>query len=277
MKRLFTLDINKSIWVEKNEKVFRIHDNDSNRLYYLDWSGNEVAPPVFEPYDYTCELENGDPTWFKYLGNGFYAYTTHPVDETMDGEFGCFGVKDSKMRIIVEEQYWQIGTFSGGLCPVQEVDGNWGCINEKGDLVLPCVYWDEPVFNIYGLAYGNQTLIDMQGNEIPNTAFNHIEFPLENNRYYKIVLTNEEQRKQIEKTGSAEGITEDIFDTRLREYVIKGIPECVIYWFGYDGEPEPIIEATKLIDKYEKITVDYHGILIGKSENKQDVYDCYMQ
>ncbi len=204
--------------------------------------------PVFDdPY--------ADPTCCKPLGNGFYSFSTHPIDWTPDGPYGHFGIKDKIGSSIVDEKYRQIGDIFNGLFPVLETGGAWGCVNEKGGLIVPCVYEEPPHFNKYGLAYGNGTLVDLQGNEIPGTEFNCIEAYDENDRYVPIILLTEEQKEQIAETGTAEDIKMSIFDTKLRRFVIKDIPDQSIDVSFYDGEPEPIIAAARMPGTYDNPNV----------------------
>ena len=44
-------------------------------------------------------------------------------------------------------------------------------------------------------------------------------------RYYTIALLSEEQQKSIDRCGRAENILLDIYDTKLRKYVARGIPD----------------------------------------------------
>ncbi len=172
MKKLFEVNGNQSITYLENYKVFEAHDHDNNQRAFFDIDGNEIDSPKLNGYKYVAHSCWDDPTCFSPLGNGYYSFTTHPYELDPDGPFGCFGMKDRDGNVIVEEKYWQILESFNGSFPVQEIEGDWGCINEKGELVVPCIYWDPPHFNKYGLAYGNSTLVDMQGNEIAGTEYN---------------------------------------------------------------------------------------------------------
>lgn len=275
MKKIISVNKHSSIIVNEQEQIIDVrYYNTKERICY-DYNGSIVPAPKLKEYEYEDEDETDDPTQYSDLHNGFYSYTTHEVEETVDDTFGLFGIKDKHGNVIVEEEYWDVGRYSNGLCPVRAVNGDWGCVNEKGELVLPCIYWDAPVFNKYGVAYGNNTLIDMQGNEIEDTRYNLFEYVDEDDRYYEIVYYDEEQEAQIEKTGCAEGSTMSIYDTKERKYVVRNLPEDVIDCSFFDGDPEVINAAVELIDEYERITFSGNGIIEGYKDNRTDIYDYY--
>ncbi len=275
MKKIFKVEGKKTIVYLEDYRLFEVYDWDHKRKTFLSEEGNEVPRPDFRDYPWEHERCYDDPTGYEPLGDGYYMFTTHPVEEDPDGPYGCFGIKDKNGEIVVDEKYWQIRSAFNGLFPVQEIEGDWGCVNERGELVVPCIYWEPPHFNKYGLGYGNHMLVDMQGNEIAGTEFNCIEYYNENDRYIPIILTTEEQDEQISKTGTAEGVKKAIFDTKLREYVIRGIPENSIYVDFYDGEPEVIIAAAQMLNQYDNLRLESDGIIIGTKGNRQVVYDYY--
>lgn len=272
MKKLFEVEGKKTVLYLSNYRVFRVDDFETKQRSFFDEDGNEICPPDFRVYGPENDWPSDDPTFCELLGNGYYSFSSHPIDWDPDGPYGCFGIKDKTGMVIVDEKYWQIRGAFNGLFPVQEIDGNWGCISENGELVVPCIYEEPPLFNKYGLAYGNHTLVNMQGEEIAGTEFNCIEPYGENDRYIPIILTTAEQDEQISKTGTAEGVVEAIFDTKLRNYAIKGIPEGSIDVEFYDGEPEPIIAASKMLDLYDTLRIVGKGFIIGRKGDHQDVY-----
>lgn len=278
MKKLFEADGRKIITYLRDHRVFELIDPETERRSFFDKEGRETSPPGRK----TCEGERvfdatEDPTRCDELGNGYYSFTTHPVDYDPDGPFGLFGIKDQTGRVILDEKYWQIREIFNGLFPVQEIEGDWGCVDERGELVVPCVYDEPPLFNKYGLAYGNRTLIDRQGREIPGTEYNLPETYGEGDRYIPIILTAKEQDGPIEKTGTEERIVASIFDTKLRRYVVEGVPEGAIDVEFYDGEPEPILAAAKLLSVYDELRVLQDGFVAGRKGDRQDVYDCRTQ
>ena len=273
MKKILSVNKHSSIMVNEQEHIIDVRYYNAKERICYDYDGSIVPAPKLKEYENEDEID--DPSQYSDLHNGFYSYTTHEVEETVDDTFGLFGIKDKHGNVIIGEKYWDIGHYSNGLCPVREVNGDWGCVNEKGELVLACIYWDAPVFNKYGVAYGNNTLIDMQGNEIKDTRYNCFEYVHEDERYFTITFLNEEQNAQVDATGTADGVKESIYDTKERQYVIRDIPECRLDCSFFDGEPEVIKAAVDLIDEYERVTVDGKGIIIGNKDEISDVYDYY--
>jgi hypothetical protein len=94
-------------------------------------------------------------------------------------------------------------------------------------------YLEEPedklFYNKYGVACGDNCLVDIAGNPIPNTELNLEDSCGEYDRYFTFGTTTEEQDEAISKCGTADGITLDIYDTKTRIYIAKGIPECRLY------------------------------------------------
>ena len=117
--------------------------------------------------------------------------------------------------------------------------------------------------------------MDIAGNPIPNTELNLEDSYGEYDRYFTFGTTTEEQDEAISKCGTADGITLDIYDTKTRSYIAKGIPECRLYLWGYDGEPEVISAAIDLIPQYEEIEVCEIGTIIGKKDSFITVYNFY--
>jgi hypothetical protein len=140
-------------------------------------------------------------------------------------------------------------------------------------------YLEEPedklFYNKYGVACGDNCLVDIAGNPIPNTELNLEDSCGEYDRYFTFGTTTEEQDEAISKCGTADGITLDIYDTKTRSYIAKGIPECRLYLWGYDGEPEVISAAIDLIPQYEEIEVCEIGTIIGKKDSFITVYNFY--
>lgn len=277
MKELFT--INKGILIVPNEDegLFRMYDYNNHNGWYVDSDGNTVPIPQNDastPHDWNAP---DDPTCHVIINENYYIYTTHALDwyDPVEGAYGRFGIKDMSGNVVTEEHYWQIGHYSNGLFAVREINGMWGCINEKGEQMLPFRYEDEPIFNKYGLAYGNGFLIDMNGTEIAGTEFNCIESPSEDDRYFDITLMTAEQDALVEETGSAPDITVDIFDTKNREFVVQGIPECRLFHSGYEGEPEVIQAAAGMLDCYDEVLVEGRGILVARNGKTQTVFDFY--
>lgn len=140
-------------------------------------------------------------------------------------------------------------------------------------------YLEEPedklFYNKYGVACGDNCLVDLDGNPIPDTELNLEASCGEYDRYFTFGTTTEEQDESISRCGEAEGITLDIYDTKTRSYVAKGIPECRLDVSFYDGEPEVILAAIDLIPEYEEVDVCIMGTIIGKKDGFITVYNFY--
>ena len=131
------------------------------------------------------------------------------------------------------------------------------------------------IFNKYGVACGDHCLVDIDGNEIPDTNLNLEDSCGEHDRYFTFGTTTKEQDESISRCGTADGITVDIYDTKNRQYVAKGIPECHLDVSYYDGEPEVILAAIDLLPEYEEAEVCKIGTVIGKKDGWVTVYNFY--
>ncbi len=167
MRNLFTLKINDSFRVEKEGEVYSIFSHKMNKHTFIDYNGKVIdysRPPLQDDEE---PIEINDPDFIEEIGEGFYVYTTHEVIYDVDGKIGRFGIKYLNGEKLTEEIYYQVGKFCNGLCSVSEKDSYWGCINTKGELVIPYHFGEELFFNEYGVAVGNHSLIDRLGKEIP--------------------------------------------------------------------------------------------------------------
>lgn len=131
------------------------------------------------------------------------------------------------------------------------------------------------IFNKYGVACGDHCLVDTDGNEIPDTSLNLEDSCGQYDRYFVFGTTTEEQDESINRCGTADGITLDIYDTKTRGYVAKCIPECCLDVSFYDGEPEVILAAIDLLFEYETVDVCKTGTIIGKNDGWITVYYFY--
>lgn len=273
MKKLFTVKKDGCLWVEVEGSVYSTFGL-KNQTFY-DSEGNKLEnysrPPVQE--DEPVKID--DPDYLEDIGAGFYVYTTHEVTYDVDGKYGQFGIKYNDGRKLTEEIYYQIGRFCHGLCAVSIEDGKWGCIDANGRLVIPYNFNEEMFFNEYGVAVGNRTLIDRMGNEIPDTALNSIDDCAEYSRYFVFSLLSDEQLASIDECGTAPNVMVDIYDTKNRAYVVKGVPECRLEVYCFDGEPEVILAAVELLDQYDKIDLSRNGTIICEKDSFITVYDYY--
>lgn len=273
MRKLFTMKDNGCFWVEAEGSVYSTFTLKKHTFY--DNQGNVLKDYSRPPIQDEEPVEINTPDFLDEIGEGFYIYTTHKVTYDIDGKYGQFGIKYNDGKKLTEEIYYQVGRFCNGLCPVSIEDGKWGCIDTNGNLIIPYIFDEKMFFNEYGVAVGNNTLINRMGNEIPDTAHNSIDDCGEYNRYFVFSFLNDEQLASIDECGTAPNITVDIYDTKNRAYVVRGVPECRLAVYCFDGEPEVILAAVELLDQYDKIDLSKRGTIICRKDGFVTVYDYY--
>ncbi len=249
---------------------FRVSLLDLNKILNLDDKGEPI-----ENYtrDLPPEKERNvtDPDFFDDIADGYYIYTTQTYDWDMDGRYGKFGIKDENGAIIVEEQYSDIyPSFAFGLCPVKNKDDKWGCVNKQGELVIPCSFYEPLLFSKYGIAEGEQGFVDVSGNYLEGIKYDCIDSYDEYDRYIKTAVLTPEQAESISDCGSAPGILEDIFHTKTRKYIAKGIPDGKISVYG-DGDPETVVAAVDLLKEYDEVGV-YDNCAIAIMGDERTVF-----
>lgn len=277
MKKLFVTD-KWYITEFKKRQVFGWFDQPNNRWHFLNTSGEEID------YKFDGGVNNdeltpsayfNDPQASEDIDEGFYTFTSHPIEYGMDGEYGVFGIKDSKGNVVVDERFYEVDTFWHGLCSVRMSDSDWGCIDTSGKLVIPFSYNQPIKFNKYGVSEGNSNLIDKDCKPIDGTVLNFIEPYEKNDRYFLIGNFSEEQCAAIDRCGIADGLTVDIFDTKTRRYIVRGIPNCSFDVSFVDCEPEIILAATELLKEYSHVRVENSGIIFAKNDGITTVFDYY--
>lgn len=134
---------------------------------------------------------------------------------------------------------------------------------------------DKLQYNKYGVACADGYLADSDGNEIPGTKLNCEDSCHATDRYFTYTLLTEEQNESISRCGTAEGITLDCYDTKTKQYVLRGIPEGKLYIFCFDGEPDVIKAAALLIDRYDSVYVEETGTIVAHKDGWVTVYDYY--
>ncbi len=146
---------------------------------------------------------------------------------------------------------------------------------EDSDILNETDERDALRYNKYGVACADGCLVDSNGNEIPDTKLNCEDSCDATDRYFTFALLTEEQSASINRCGTAEGIALDYYDTKTRRYILRGIPECKLYVFCFDGEPEVVLAAAQLIDQYESVDVRDRGTIVAHKEGFVTVYDYY--
>lgn len=149
--------------------------------------------------------------------------------------------------------------------PLNDDSSDDDCVEEETDLI----------FNQYGIACGDRCLIDRDGNELPDTKLNLEDDCGRYDRYFAFSLISEEQSKLIDACGTAKGITLDIYDTKERKYVLRGVPELKLDVSFFDGEPAVILAAFELISQYESVRIERNGTILGKKNGTVTVYNYY--
>ncbi|MBR5479306.1 MAG: hypothetical protein IKU84_03935 [Clostridia bacterium] len=134
---------------------------------------------------------------------------------------------------------------------------------------------DELIFNQYGIACGDTCLVDRDGNAIPDTSLNLEADCGEYDRYFTFGTTTAEQDESISRCGTTDDIVLDIYDTKTRKYVAKGIPECCLDVSFYDGEPEVILAAIELLLEYETVDIRKTGTILARKEGVITVFNYY--
>ena len=277
MKKLFTISAGRAMLVREEGKVYGLRDWENGEWTFCDAEGQRIPDyPPQEQKDIDDDQYTDDEEQVTPMIDGFYGYSTHEVTYYPGGMDGLFGIKAKGGEKITEEIFAEVDeSFRYGLLSVRNADDLWGCIDEKGNLVIPYKYSDRLRFNQYGLAVGNNTLIDRQGNEIPGTKLDLEDYCDISYRYFTIGLLTEEQSNSISACGSAEGILLDIYDTKLRKYVVRGVPDGKLDAVFFEGEAEVILAAMELLPDYDEIELKSKGTIRAKKDGIVDVYDYY--
>lgn len=277
MKELFSIETDAFLFPLADRDVFQVYNFDTKTCTHLDSDGNAVD--IHFDKEETAHYESdwtNDSTQLECIVNGFYVYTTHEYHSDPDGYYGCFGLKKANGEKITEELFYQVKYFCHGLCPVCMQDERWGCINEQGEIAIPLKFDEPPLFNQYGVADAGFMLIDTNGNEIPDTYHNSSGFNSDSCRYFEIsTYTEEEDAVFNECCGDVPGHKINIFDTKTRSYLAKGIPDNVIDFVNSNAEPEVVLAAIELIPYYDCIRIYNDGIIAGDKGKKKTVFNYY--
>ena len=278
MKKLFTISDGRAVFAIEEGKLYELVDWKKEEWIYCDATG--LPLPDYQPAEYEesihDEQHTDDKTQITPVIDGFYGYSTHKVTYHPDGMDGLFGIKAKDGTKITEEVFAEVDEcFRYGLLSVRNSENLWGCIDEKGNLVIPFKFSDHLRFNQYGVAVGDNTLIDRQGNEITGTDLNLEYYCDISYRYFTIALISDAQSEAIDSCGSAENICIDIYDTKLRKYVARGIPDGKLDVVFFDGEEEVILAALALLPDYDEIKLESKSTILAKKDNIIDIYDYY--
>ena len=278
MKKLFTISDGRAAFAIEEGKLYELVDWKKEECKFFNAAGQEIPDYQREECDERIydEQYTDDKTQVTPMINGFYGYSSCEVVYHPDGMDGCFGVKAKDGTKITEEIFAEVDEcFRYGLLAVRNSENQWGCIDEKGNLVIPYKFGDRLRFNQYGVAVGDTTLIDRQGNEIMETDLNLEVYCDMSDRYFTIALVSDTQSEAIDACGSAENICVDIYDTKLRKYVARGIPEGKLDVVFFDGEEEVILAALTLLPDYDEIKLESKSTILAEKDGVVDIYDYY--
>ena len=188
MRILFSRQGKSCYVVDKKRLIFCI-DN-----VYFDIEGNEV--PDDDSFHEKQSID--DDCWYQYwmdyegLQEPLKSESTVEPEWEIDDAFGNFGFKNQKGEFVIEPQYAYAHEFTNGLASVnlnrtwyktpegrRYYENHYGYIDGNGKTVIGFQYDEAYPFNKYGVALVSDLkdgwhLIDMQGNEIPNTRFPYI-------------------------------------------------------------------------------------------------------
>ena len=115
------------------------------------------------------------------------------------------------------------------------------------------------------------------GNMIPGTAFNCEDDCSQSDRYVTFALLSKAQMASIDYCGTAPNIRLDVYDTKARQYVAWAIPEGTLDVCCFHGEPQVILAAINLIDRYDQVPVECCGSIVAEKDNWITVFDYYSQ
>ena len=278
MKKLFTISKGGMPIVREDDEGYVFIAFGKDKKIFFDADGQRLQNHQREEWDESIydEQYTDDKTQITPLIDGFYGYSTHKVNYYPGGMDGLFGIKAKDGSKITEEIFAEVDEcFRYGLLSVRNAEKLWGCIDEKGKLVIPYKFSDHLRFNQYGVAVGDNTLVDRWGNEIAGTDLNLVDCCDMAYRYFTIALINEEQSKSIAACGNAEGIMLDIYDTKAQKYVARNVPDGKMDVEFFEGEEEVILAALALLPDYDEIKLESIGAICAKKDDKVDVYDYY--
>ena len=193
MKTLFA-KCGKSIYVADKEKcIFRIDD-----IFY-DKTGNETA------YSIPCEdTKTKNDIICQGTKIPLFPRSVTEIEWEIDDGFGNFGFVDSDGKFVIEPQYAYAHEFTMGLAAVnlnrtwytsengnRYYENHFGYIDGNGKTVIGFKFDEANPFNKYGIALVSELekgwyLIDVSGNEIPETRFGCISKFYYHERYAEI-------------------------------------------------------------------------------------------
>lgn len=308
MKILFSRE-GKSCYVADKERIIFCIDN-----AYFDVNGNEVPDEASFHKD-----SNGDSDWYhdwmdyEGLPEPLSSASTVEPEYEIDDVFGNFGFKNKDGEFVIEPQYAYAHEFTNGLASVnlsrtwyktpdgqRHYENHYGYIDGNGKTVIGFQYDNAYPFNKYGVAAVTKTpedhyhLIDLAGNEIPDTDFPYISYYDYNDRYFVFSLDpdgesliglydTKERKILIEPKFSDVSVIDDdhilISESDCRQYYVNENGELLYPWlskqrFAVIEKPDINDVAAVAVYQYTRST-DKLKRYLSKGDEKKLVYGLY--
>lgn len=322
MKILFSKQ-GKSCYVIDKERIVFCIDN-----AYYDIQGNEIHDE--ESFHKKRNVDDDDDSWYQYwmdyegLPEPLISETTVEPEWEIDDVFGNYGFKNKAGEFVIEPQYAYAHEFTCGLASVnlnrtwyrtpegkKYYENHYDYINGNGQTVIGFQYDIARPFNKYGIAVVAKTtdnfyhLIDLEGNEIPETRFPYIDYYDYNNRYFEFSRENDdealiglydtkERKVLLEPKYSDISIDDDEHiivwerdgeygESDFRQYYINRNGELIYPWlfkqrFAIIRKPDDndvsavaISQYTELTDKHPRSYFSHNG----KKYDRKFIYGLY--
>lgn len=317
MKILFSKQ-GESCYVADKEKIIFCIDN-----AYFDINGNEV--PDQEAFH---KKRNKNDDWYRYwmdyegLPEPLKAESTVEPECEIDDIFGNFGFKNKDGEFVIEPQYAYAYDFTCGLASVnlnrtwyktpeghRYYENHCGYIDRNGKTVIGFQYDEARPFNKYGVAVVRKTnddfhLIDLEGNEIPNTRFPYISYYDYDDRYLEFsrddddealigIYDTKERKILLEPRFSDISITDDNHilvyerdgeygESDFRQYYINRNGELIYPWlstqrFAIIEKPDINDVAAVATSQYIELTGNPKSYFKhnGKKYERNFIYGLY--
>ena len=319
MKILFSKQGKSCRVVDKDRIIFCIDNT------YFDVNGNEV--PDEESF-HKKRIEDDD--WYQYwmdyegLPEPLISETTIEPEYEIDDAFGNYGFKNQAGEFVIEPQYAYAHEFTCGLAAVnlnrtwyRTPEGNryyenhYGYIDGNGQTVISFQYDEARPFNKYGVAVVTKTtdnyyhLIDIEGNEIPDTRFPYVSYYDYEERYLEFSRDNDiealigiydtkERKVLIEPRFEELSITDDNHilvwerdgeygESDFRQYYINRNGELIYPWlstqrFAIIRKPDINDVAAVAVSQYTELTEECPSSFYphnGKKYDRKFVYGLY--
>ena len=324
MKVLFSKQ-GKSCYVVDKERVIFCIDNS-----YFDINGNEV--PDEEKFHKNHNEDDDDDRWYQYwmdyegLPEPLKSETTVEPEWEPDDVFGNYGFKNQAGEFVIEPQYASAHEFTCGLASVnlnrtwyrtpegkRYYENHCGYIDGNGQTVIGFQYDEARPFNKYGVAVVTRItddfyhLIDLKGNEIPDTRFSYISYYDYNYRYFEFSRDNDddaliglydtkERKVLFEPRFNDISVTDDNHiliwewerdgeygESDFRQYYINRNGELVYPWlstqrFAIICKPDSNNVAAVAISQYTELPENHpsrYYLHNGKKYDRKFVYGLY--